>query len=80
MAVTKKLGPSAFIPVYLHIVPDQWVEQVKANLYYATRRCFFMFVIRGERILFFGPNTNTNNILNQILDRIRIRIIFAFSE
>ena len=35
---------------------------------------------RGERILFFGPNTNTNNIRNQILDRIRIRIIFVFSE
>ena len=35
---------------------------------------------RGERILFFGPNTNTNNIRNQILDRIRILIIFAFSQ
>ena len=35
---------------------------------------------RGERILFFGPNTNTNNIRNQILDQIRIRIIFVFSE
>ena len=35
---------------------------------------------RGERILFFGPNTNTNNIRNQNFDRIRIRIIFVFSE
>ena len=35
---------------------------------------------RGERILFFGPNTNMNNIRNQILDQIRIRIIFVFSE
>ena len=36
--------------------------------------------IRGERILFFGPNTNTNIIRNQNFDRIRIRIIFVFSE
>ena len=35
---------------------------------------------RGERILFFGPNTNTNIIRNQNFDRIRIRIIFVFSE
>ena len=27
---------------------------------------------RGERILFFGTNTNTNNIRNQNFDRIRI--------
>ena len=35
---------------------------------------------RGERILFFGPNTNTNIIRNQNFDRIwiRIRIIFVF--
>ena len=26
-------------------VPDKCVEHVKANLYYATRRCFSMFVI-----------------------------------
>ena len=36
--------------------------------------------VRGERILFFGPNTNTNNIRNQNFDRIWIRIIFVFSE
>ena len=36
--------------------------------------------VRGERILFFGPNTNTNIIRNQNLDRIRIRIIFVFSK
>ena len=36
--------------------------------------------IRGERILFFGPNTNTNIIRNQNFDQIRIRIIFVFSE
>ena len=36
--------------------------------------------VRGERILFFGPNTNTNNIRNQNFDRIRIQIIFVFSE
>ena len=36
--------------------------------------------IRGERILCFRPNTNTNNIRNQNFDRIRIRIIFVFSE
>ena len=41
---------------------------------------WFVVVIRGERILFFGPNTNTNNIRNQNFDRIRIRIIFVFSE
>ena len=35
---------------------------------------------RGERILFFGPNTNTNIIRNQNFDRIRIRIVFVFSE
>ena len=42
---------------------------------------------RGERILFFWPNTNTNNIRNQNSDRIQIwiilriiRIIFVFSE
>ena len=35
---------------------------------------------RGEQILFFGPNTNTNNIRNQNFDQIRIRIIFVFSE
>ena len=35
---------------------------------------------RGERILFFGPNTNTNIIRNQNFDRIRIKIIFVFSE
>ena len=35
---------------------------------------------RGERILFFGLNTNTNIIRNQNFDRIRIRIIFVFSE
>ena len=39
-----------------------------------------MYCTRGERILFFGPNTNTNNIWNQILDRTRIRIIFVISE
>ena len=33
---------------------------------------------RGERILFFGPNTN--NIRNQNFDRIRIRIIFVFFQ
>ena len=33
---------------------------------------------RGERILFFWPNTNTNNIRHQNFDR--IRIIFIFSE
>ena len=38
------------------------------------------YLNRGERILFFGPNTNTNNIRNQNFDRIRIRIIFVFSE
>ena len=42
--------------------------------------CIWSVCFRGERILFFGPNTNTNNIRNQILDRIRIRIIFVFSE
>ena len=40
----------------------------------------YKFATRGERILFFGSNTNTNNIRNQILDQIRIRIIFVFSE
>ena len=35
---------------------------------------------RGERILFFGPNTNSNIIRNQNFDRIRIRILFVFSE
>ena len=29
----------------MHTVPDQWGKRVKANLYYATRRCFLMFVI-----------------------------------
>ena len=29
----------------MHTVPDQCVEQVKANLYYATRRYLSMFVI-----------------------------------
>ena len=33
---------------------------------------------RGERILFFGPNTNTNISRNQNFDR--IRIIFIFSD
>ena len=36
--------------------------------------------LRGERILFFGPNTNMNNIRNQNFDRIRIQIIFVFPE
>ena len=35
---------------------------------------------RGERILFCGPNMNTNIIRNQNFDRIRIRITFVFSE
>ena len=35
---------------------------------------------RGERILFFGPITHTNNIRNQNFNRIRIRIKFVFSE
>ena len=45
-----------------------------------TVSTFLALSIRGERILFFGPNTNTNNIRNQNFDRIRIRIIFVFSE
>ena len=36
--------------------------------------------LRGERILFFGPNTNMNNIRNQNFDQIQIGIIFVFSE
>ena len=38
------------------------------------------FHTRGVRILFFGQNTNSNNIWNQKFDRIRIRIIFVFLE
>ena len=34
--------------------------------------------IRGERIVFSGPNTNTNIIRVHKFDRIRIRILFVF--
>ena len=34
--------------------------------------------IRGERIVFSGPNTNTNTIRFQKCGRIRIRILFGF--
>ena len=44
----------------------------------SCKRCWFRY--RGERILFFGPNRNTNIIRNQNFDRIRIQIIFVFSE
>ena len=37
-------------------------------------------ILCPERILFYGPNTNTNIIRNQNLDRIRIRIIFVSSK
>ena len=33
---------------------------------------------RGERIVFSGPNTNTNIIRVDKFDRIRIRILFVF--
>ena len=33
---------------------------------------------RGERIVFLGPNTNTNTIRFQNFVRIRIRILFGF--
>ena len=33
---------------------------------------------RGERIVFSGPNTNTNTIRFQKFGRIRIRILFGF--
>ena len=33
---------------------------------------------RGERIVFLGPNTNTNIIRVHKFDRIRIRILFVF--
>ena len=39
---------------------------------------FAKVYIRGERILFFGPNTNI--IRNQNFDQIRIRIIFVFQK
>ena len=35
-------------------------------------------MIRGERIVFSGPNTNMNIIRVHKFDRIRIRILFVF--
>ena len=37
-------------------------------------------VSRGERIVFWGPNTNTNIIRVPINDRIRIRILFSLKK
>ena len=37
-----------------------------------------MVYVRGERIVFLGPNTNTNTIRFQECGRIRIRILFGF--
>ena len=63
-------------------VEFHWTKcgKLKHTKSFCLEKLLFSIRIRGERILFFGPNTNTNNIWNQILDRIRIRIIFVFSE
>ena len=62
------------------ILEKFWNSCTWQSLFLKTPDWKSLIQLRGERILFFGPNTNTNNIRNQILDRIRIRIIFVFSE
>ena len=37
-----------------------------------------LMIIRGEQIVFSGPNMNTNIIRVHKFDRIRIRILFVF--
>ena len=41
---------------------------------------WWMFLFRGERIVFWWPNTNTNIIRLPKNDRIRIRILFGFTK
>ena len=60
--------------------PCQGVPSLRSRTFYFILVCLPAVPSRGERILFFWPNTNTNNIRHQNFDRIRIRIIFVFSE
>ena len=67
--------PSSRISIMQEKKRVNWIKPKLKSLYnYIAPRS------RGERILFFWPNTNTNIIRNQNFDQIRIRIIFVFSE
>ena len=47
-------------------------------IFYLFCSCAVADMFRGERIVFSGPNTNTNIIRVHKFDRIRIRILFVF--
>ena len=57
------------------IMWDNWSQLLQRESFEVLKSCKFQN--RGERILSFGPKTNTNNIRNQNFDRIRIRILFV---
>ena len=62
-------------------VGNMWRDKLSLsmNSFIITSLCIrFTLWARGERILFFGLNTNTNIIRSQNVDRIQIRIIFVF--
>ena len=56
-----------------HTELERWIENVEEKCKTSSNSVIF----RGERILFFGSNTNTNIIRNQNFDRIRIRMLFG---
>ena len=84
MVVKFYLSWNSFTLALVMSVTNSTCDTKHCQRHYGPRRWLLWPVslvwCRGERILFFGPNTNTNIIRNQNFDRIRIRIIFIFSE
>ena len=68
------------VETYVGVCATTWKERYRNHIKSFNNLSYKGDTIlsRGERILFFGPNTN--NIRNQNFDRIRMQIIFVFSE